>query len=76
MFKIHSSSHVTRMRCSLVFQRRTQTIMHTVKRVGSVIFQLESGVSLKVVGVMNDPRLSGNLLSVSTLEDEEYEVEF
>ena len=38
--------------------------MHTVKGVGSVMFQLESEVSLKVVGVMNVPRLSGNLLSM------------
>ena len=50
--------------------------MHVVEGVGKVIFQLESGGSLEVVGVMHVPEIKVNLLSVSALEDEGYEVMF
>jgi hypothetical protein len=48
--------------------------MHAVKGVGCVRFQLESGVSLEVAGVMYVPGLK--LLSVSALEDMGYAVMF
>jgi hypothetical protein len=48
--------------------------MHAVKGVGCVKFQLESGVSLEVAGVMYVPGLK--LLSVSALEDMGYAVMF
>ena len=46
--------------------------MHTMKGIGNVTFQLQSGVSLKVEGAMNVLGLSVSLLSVSTLEDKRY----
>jgi hypothetical protein len=46
--------------------------MHTVKGVGTVDFQLESGGSLKVVEVSHVPELRVNLLSVSALADKGY----
>jgi hypothetical protein len=50
--------------------------MHAVKGVGCVRFQLESGISLEVAGVMYVPRLKVNLLSISALEDMGYSVTF
>jgi hypothetical protein len=50
--------------------------MHAVKGVGCVRFQLESGGSLEVVGVMYVPELKVNLLSVAALEDMGYAVMF
>jgi hypothetical protein len=48
--------------------RSGASTMHAVKGVGSVRFQLESGVSLEVAGVMYVPGLKVNLLSVSALD--------
>jgi hypothetical protein len=48
--------------------------MHAVKGGGCVRFQLESGVSLEVAGVMYVLGLKVNLLSVSALEDMGYVV--
>ena len=50
--------------------------MHEVKRVEIVVFQLESGGSLKVAGVMYILELKINLLLVSSLKDEGYVVMF
>jgi hypothetical protein len=50
--------------------------MHVMKRVGCVTFQLESGVSLEVAGVMYVPRLKVNFFSISSLEDMGYAVTF
>jgi hypothetical protein len=50
--------------------------MHAVKGVGCIKFQLKSGVSLEVAGVMYVPGLKENLLSVSALEDIVYAVMF
>lgn len=49
---------------------------HAVKGVGTVLFQLESGGSLKVADVLYVPKLKMNLLSVSALEDKGYAVVF
>ena len=49
---------------------------HVMKGVGTVVFQLESGVSLEVVGVMYVPRLCVSFLLASTLEDEGYAIKF
>ena len=46
---------------------------HAVKEVGAVVFQLDLGGFLEVVGVMHFLKLKVNLLSISTLEDEGYE---
>jgi hypothetical protein len=50
--------------------------MHAGKGVGCVRFQLESGVSLEVAGVMYASGMNVNLLSVSALEDMGYVVTF
>jgi hypothetical protein len=47
-----------------------------VKGVGSVRFQLELGGFLEVVGVLYIPEMTVNLLSVSTLEVDEFGVAF
>ena len=47
---------------------------HAVKGVGIVVFQLELGISLEVVGVMYVLRISVSLLSMLALEDEGYTI--
>ena len=49
---------------------------HAVRKVGSVVFQLESRGSLRVARAMHVRDLKLNLLSISTLEDEEHRVKF
>ena len=80
-----SSHHMTRMRSVFLSVSETGSYlhvwsgahtMHAVKGVGCVRFQLESGVSLEVDGVMYVPELRVNLLSVSALADMGYTVMF
>ena len=58
--KTYSNSHVA---CVV-------DTIHAVKKVKTVLFQLESKGSLEVARVMYVPELKMNLLSVSNLEDE------
>jgi hypothetical protein len=78
-----SSRHMMRMRSMFLSVSEKDSdcyadcgihTMHTVKGVGCVKFQLESGVSLEVAGVMYVPGLK--LLLVSALEDMGYAVTF
>jgi hypothetical protein len=80
-----SSHHMMRM--SLMFLSVSETganlhvqsgvpTMHVVKGVGCVRFQLESGVSLEVDGVMSVLELRVNLLSVSALAGIGYKMMF
>jgi hypothetical protein len=78
-----SSRHITGMRSMFLSVSETGSdchvksgarTMHAVKGVGCVRFQLESGGSLEVAGVIYVPGLK--LLSVSTLEDMGYAVMF
>jgi hypothetical protein len=78
-----SSRHMTGMRSTFLSVPEKDSechancgtsTMHAVKGVGCVRFQLESGVSLEVAGVMYVPGLKVNLLSVSSLEDMGYVV--
>jgi hypothetical protein len=80
-----SSHHMTGMRSVFLSVSETGSdlhvqsgvhTMHAVKGVGCVKFQLESGVSLEVDGVMYVPELRVNLLFVSTLADMGYTVMF
>jgi hypothetical protein len=80
-----SSRHMTGMRLVFLsvsekdsdcYVKSGMHTMHAVKGVGCVRFQLESGVSLEVAGVMYVPGLKVNLLSVSALEDMGYAVTF
>ena len=49
---------------------------YQVQGVGTVLFQRESGKPLSFVDVLYVPRLTKNLISVSTLEDKRYHVTF
>jgi hypothetical protein len=80
-----SSHHMTRMRS--VFLSVSETCLdlhvqsgvhaiHAVKGFGCVRFQLESGVSLEVDGVMYVPELKFNFLYVTNLADMEYTMLF
>jgi hypothetical protein len=74
----NASSHMTRMRSMFFGVSEIDSdlhvvcgvnTMHTVKGLGIVDFQLESGGSLKVAEVLHVPELKLNLLSVSFFED-------
>jgi hypothetical protein len=80
-----SSHHMTGMRSMFLSVSETSsnchvksgaTTRHAVKGVGCVRFQLDSRVSLEVDEVMYVSKLKVNLLSISALEDMEYEVMF
>jgi hypothetical protein len=49
---------------------------YAVKGVGTTSFQLKSRKILKMSEVLYVPRLKKNLLSISTMEDRGYAVEF
>jgi hypothetical protein len=49
---------------------------YVVKGVGTTLFQLNSGNPLKMSEVLYIPRLKKNLLSISSLEDRGYAVDF
>jgi hypothetical protein len=59
-----------------LYVRSGASNMHTVKGVGCVRFQLESGGSLEVAGVLFVLEMKVNLLSVLALEDMGYAVLF
>jgi hypothetical protein len=78
-----SSHHITRMRSMFLSVLETGSYfhvksgvctMHAVKGVGCARFQLDSGGSLEVEGVIYVPGL--NFLSVSALEDMGYAIMF
>ena len=80
-----ASSHMTRMRSTFRNVSKLDSnyyvscgvcTMYAVKGVKIMVFHLESGGSLEVVGVMYVLEFKANLLLVSALEDEGYVVMF
>jgi hypothetical protein len=80
-----ASLHITRSHKSLTILTKEKsrlkekigdTAKYAVKGFGTTSFQLKSGKPLKMNEVLYVPRLKKNLLSISSMDDKGYAVEF